>query len=129
LYTCLPRCVLQECETVRAKSSHESFCLNKLVNHYFTKVIKPKCILSNNGTQFQSPSWRKKLAEHNVQVRFTPIRHPRANPLERCMGEVSKFCKHNYSQNHRKWAKVLPKIDKWLNTTVADSTGFTPFEQ
>jgi hypothetical protein len=29
--------------------------MNKLVNHYFTQVIIPKCILSDNGTQFQSP--------------------------------------------------------------------------
>jgi hypothetical protein len=44
------------------------------------------------------------------------------------MHEISKFCKTDCSQNHRKWAEVLPKIDEWLNTTVADSTGFTPVE-
>jgi transposase InsO family protein len=110
------------------KAATTRSCLNKLVNHYFTQVIKPKCILSDNGTQFQSPSWRKKLAEHNVQVRFTPIRHPQANPSERCIREISKFCKIYCSQNHRKWAELLPKIEEWLNTTVADSTGFTPVE-
>jgi len=110
------------------KAATTCSCLNKLLNHYFTQVIKPKCILSDNGTQFQSPSWKEKLAEHNVQVRFTPIRHPQANPSERCMREISKFCKIYCSQNHRKWAELLPKIEKWLNTTVADSTGFTPVE-
>jgi hypothetical protein len=40
----------------------------------------------------------------------------------------SKFRKIYCSQNHRKWAEVLPKIKEWLNTTVADSTGFTPVE-
>jgi len=67
--------------------------MNKLVNHYFTQVIKPKCILSDNGKQFQSPSWRKNLEEQNAQVRFTTIRHPQAKPSERCMREVSKFVK------------------------------------
>ena len=75
------------------KAATTRSCLNKLLNHYFTQVIKPKCILSDNGTQFQSPSWKKMLAEHNVQVRFTPIRHPQANPSERCMREISKCCK------------------------------------
>jgi len=108
------------------KAATTRSCLNKLLNHYFTQVIKPKCILSDNGTQFHSPSWKKKLAEHNVQVRFTPIRHPQANPSERCMRKISKFCKIYCSQNHRKWAELLPKIEEWLNTTVADSTGFAP---
>jgi len=100
--------------------------MNKLVNHYFTQVIKPKCILFNNGMQFQSSSsWRKNLAEQNVQVRFTPIRHPQANPSERCMREIFKFCKIYCSQNHRKWAKLLPKIEEWLTTRVAGSIGFT----
>jgi hypothetical protein len=48
--------------------------------------------------------------------------------LKRCMHEISKFCKIYCSQNHRKWAELLPKIEEWLNTTVADSTGFTPVE-
>ena len=84
------------------KTATTRSCLNKLFNHYFTQVIKPKCVLSDIGTQFQSPLWRKKLAEHNVQVRFTPIQHPQANPSERCMREISKFCKIYCSQNHRK---------------------------
>jgi len=68
------------------------------------------------------------LAKHNVQVRFTPIRHPQANPSERCMREISKFCKIYCSQTHREWAELLPKREEWLKTTVADSTGFTLFE-
>jgi len=110
------------------KAATTRSCLNKLVNHYFTQVIKPKCILSDNGTQFQSPLWKEKLAEHNVQVRFTPIRHPQANTSDRCMRKISKFCKIYCSKNYRKWAELLPKIEEWLNTTVADTTGFTPVE-
>jgi len=94
------------------KAATTRSCLDKLVNRYFTQVIKPKFIFSDNGTQFQSPSWRKRLAEHNMQVRFTPIRHPQANPSERCMREISKFCKIYCSQNHRKWAELLPKIEE-----------------
>jgi transposase InsO family protein len=110
------------------KAATTRSCLNKLVDHYFTQVIKPKCVLSDNDIQFQSPSWRKKLAEHNVQVRLTPIRHPQANPSERCMREISKFCKIYCRQKKKKWAELLPKIEEWLNAIVADSTGFTPVE-
>jgi len=110
------------------KAARTRSCLNRLINHYFLQVIKPKFILSDNGTQFRSPTWRKKLAERNVQVRWTSIRHPQANPSERCMREISKFCKIYCSQNHKKWAELLHKIEEWLNTTVTDSTGFTPVE-
>jgi hypothetical protein len=44
------------------------------------------------------------------------------------MSEIPKFCKIYCSQNHRKWAEILPKIGELLNTTVADSTGYAPVE-
>jgi hypothetical protein len=44
------------------------------------------------------------------------------------MREISKFCKIYCSQNYRKWAELLPKIEKRLNTTVTGSTGFTAVE-
>jgi len=40
------------------KTATTKSCLNKLVNHYFLEVVKPKVILSDNGMQFQSPLWK-----------------------------------------------------------------------
>jgi len=77
-------------------------CLNKLINKYFGDVIKPKCILSDNATQFRSPSWSRQLRQHGVDVRFAPIRHPESNPSERCMRELSKFCRIYCNENHKK---------------------------
>ena len=34
-------------------------CLNKLTTDYFPHVIKPSCILSDHGTQFTSPMWKR----------------------------------------------------------------------
>ena len=75
------------------KSATTKACLNKLINHYFGTVIAPKAILSDNATQFRSPSWRKQLQKHGVEIRFTPIRHPETNPSERYMRDLSKFCR------------------------------------
>jgi hypothetical protein len=41
-------------------------CLNKVTGHYINQVTKPKCVLSDNGTQFASPTWRKRLAELDI---------------------------------------------------------------
>jgi transposase InsO family protein len=62
------------------KSATTKACLNKLLCYCFVNVIKPKIILSNNGSQFRSPVWLKILKENDVTVRFSPIRHPDSNP-------------------------------------------------
>jgi len=110
------------------KSATTKACLNKLVNHYFGTVISPKVILSDNATQFRSPSWGKQLHKHGVETRFTPIRHPESNPSERYMRELSKFCRIYCNDNHKKWAELLPFIENWINNTVASATGYTPTE-
>jgi hypothetical protein len=91
-------------------------------------MVVPKCILSDNGTQFTSPVWKKRLAELAIEVKFCPVKRPQANPSERCMKEIGKFFKIYCFQNHRKWPELLPDVEKWLNHTMADSTGFCPVE-
>ena len=110
------------------KSATTKACLNKLINHYFRTVITPQFILSDNATQFRSPSWRKQLQKHGVEPRFTPIRHPESNPSERYMRELSKFCRIYCHDNHKKWAELLPHIEGWINNTVTSATGYTPDE-
>lgn len=110
------------------KAATTKSCLNKLINHYFLHVIKPEVILSDNGTQFHSPSWKRHLVSHNVQVRYTAVRNPQSNPSERCMKELSKFSRIYCNDNHRKWAELVSYIESWLNNTVASATGFTPTE-
>jgi transposase InsO family protein len=73
-------------KTATTKSS-----LNKLINYYFREIVKPKVILSDNGTQFQSPVWKENMHKHGVGVRYSAMRHPQSNPSERCMREISKF--------------------------------------
>ena len=110
------------------KAATTKSCLNKLVNHYFLEVVKPKVILSDNGTQFQSPLWKGTMQKHDVKVRYSAIRHPQSNPSERCMREISKFCRIYCHSNHRKWAELIPHIENWLNNTVASATLYTPVE-
>jgi hypothetical protein len=102
--------------------------LTKIVGHYITEVKKPARILSDNGTQFSSPAWKKKLAELSIEALFSPVRRPQSNPAERWMREIGKFFKIYCSQNHRKWPELIPYIENWINQSVASSTGYTPIE-
>jgi hypothetical protein len=110
------------------KSATTKACLNKLQNHYFVNVVKPRMILSDNGSQFRSPLWQRKLEETEVTIRFSPIRHPQSNPSERVMRELSKFFRVYSHNNRKRWAELIPHIEEWLNKTVASSTGYSPVE-
>ena len=44
-----------------------------MVNHYIVEVVKPKVILSDNGTQFQSPLWKGTMQKHDVKARYSVI--------------------------------------------------------
>ena len=86
------------------KGATTKACLNKLINKYFGEVIEPKAIMSDNGNQFRSRSWKRKLSENEVEVHFSPVRQPQSNPSEGVMKELSKFCRIDCHQNHKHWA-------------------------
>jgi hypothetical protein len=44
------------------------------------------------------------------------------------MREIGKFCRIYCHQNHKRWPELLSKIEKWLNDSVSDSTGYSPIE-
>jgi hypothetical protein len=54
------------------KAATTKACLNKIVNDYVASVTRPKCFLSDNGTQFAIKNWKNKLAEMNKMSCFHP---------------------------------------------------------
>jgi hypothetical protein len=110
------------------KSATTRSCLNKLRNQYLQEVTKPKVILSDHGSQFASPAWQRALADMGIQCKYSPIRHPESNPTERVMRELGKYFKIYCNKTHKKWPELVPYIEKWLNTSVSQSTGYTPVE-
>jgi hypothetical protein len=91
-------------------------------------VITPETILSDHGSQFASPSWRKALSEMRIQTRYSPIRHPESNPAERVMRELGKYFRIYCYNTQKKWPELVPYIAEWLNSTVSGTTGYSPIE-
>jgi len=60
------------------KAATTRACLNKVIKKYFGELIKPTVIMSDNGSQFRSPSWRRKLSENAIAVRFSQCATHRA---------------------------------------------------
>jgi hypothetical protein len=54
------------------KTATTKSCLNKLISHYFLEVAKPKVMLSDNGTQFQSPLWKVNMQNKMLRCDIPP---------------------------------------------------------
>lgn len=86
------------------KKANTKTCLDKLTKHYFSEVGMPKRILSDNGTQFRANAWRSTLESYGVKVKFSSIRHPKSNPVERTMRELGRMFRTYCADRHTSWA-------------------------
>jgi len=80
-----------------------------MTTDYFPHVIKSSCILSDHGTQFTSPMWKKKLSELDVTVRYSPVTHPESNPVECVMREIENIAKF-VTRRKRNSLNLFPKL-------------------
>jgi hypothetical protein len=110
------------------KSATTKACLQKITDNYIPYVVKPETILSDHGTQYTSRKWIDGVKQFGINVRFTPIRNPQSNPVERFMREIGKACRIYCEDNHKKWPELIPHLESWINETVSEATGFTPRE-
>ncbi|CAH1954104.1 unnamed protein product [Acanthoscelides obtectus] len=99
--------------------------VNKL-ERYFSEILTPEAVLSDNGTQFHSAVYIKCLAEKGVKSIYTSVYFPSGNPTERMNREIGRLLRCFCSTKHTKWACVLPRIEHCLNNIVHESTGQVP---
>nr|CAI5833877.1 unnamed protein product [Callosobruchus analis] len=95
-------------------------------NNFKVMVQKPECILSDNGTQYTSKSWKKSLTEMGVQVKYTSLYFPEGNPTERYNREIGRMIRAYCHDKHTRWAYVLDTVEYYLNVAINDSTGMAP---
>nr|XP_015840034.1 PREDICTED: retrovirus-related Pol polyprotein from transposon 17.6 [Tribolium castaneum] len=94
----------------------------------FSGYIKPKCVLSDHGTQFISNTWQNSLRAADIQPTLSSIRHPESNPSERVMRELGRIFRAYCRENHASWVNHLSNIEDCLNYVPHISTGFSPYE-
>ncbi|KAH0820304.1 hypothetical protein GEV33_002487 [Tenebrio molitor] len=99
----------------------------RLIENY-AGYIKPKCALSDHGTQFLSSTWEKSLRAADIQPTLSSIRHPESNPSERVMPELGRIFRAYCRENHASWVNHLNNIEDCLNYVPHISTGFSPHE-
>lgn len=100
-----------------------------LQNEVFSRYGYPRCLLTDNGTQFTSRQWQQAATSWGVEHWTTPIYHPRANPTERRNQELKRLLRiHLLGKEHKKWDQHLPQALFSLRQRVNRITGFSPAE-
>ncbi|KAF4521122.1 hypothetical protein B566_EDAN011939 [Ephemera danica] len=102
--------------------------LRNIRQYYIPIVRRPLTLLVDHATYFTSPVFVKGLENEGIQVRYSSVRCPSSNPAERVMRELGRIFRAYCHQKHTSWVRMLPQIACWMNITMHDSTGCTPFE-
>ncbi|KAF4525252.1 hypothetical protein B566_EDAN012787, partial [Ephemera danica] len=102
--------------------------IRKFLNEYVPTLGKPMGALTDRGSQFTAKLWSRELTVAGIKPRFCSPRHPASNPAERVMRELGRVFKSFCSEKHSTWLGMIPHLMQWLNVTVHESTGVTPYE-
>lgn len=93
---------------------------------YSQTIGKPQKLLTDNATYFNNDRFITHWAQRDVDVIFTSIRHPQANPAERYIQEILRFLRFTTQDRHTDWIDHIPTVETYLNNTPSTITHKTP---
>lgn len=99
-----------------------------ILERLFQTIGKPQRLITDNGTNFTSRSFRAKLYECGVKHSLISSYHPQANGLcEKANHTIITRVKLALDVNPRKkWSTHLTEVTQQYNDTPHDATGFPP---
>ncbi|KAK3028730.1 hypothetical protein RJ639_037753 [Escallonia herrerae] len=88
----------------------------------------PRVLVTDNGKQFDNPTFKTFCANLTIEQRFTSVAHPQTNgQTEVTNRTLLQRIKKKLDGAKGLWVDELPKILWAYNTTKRTSTGETPF--
>ena len=88
---------------------------------------KPRIILTDNGTEFESREFAELMTKLKIQHIFTSNYHPQSNGKnERSHVILNEFIR--YYANEKEWDDTLSYAMLKYNYTTNRQTGYTPYE-
>ncbi|KAF0702816.1 Uncharacterized protein FWK35_00036148 [Aphis craccivora] len=100
--------------------------VRRIVNDYIPTMGLFQKILTDNGTQFTSKKWIRKMEELKVKSIHTTIYHPESNPVERANREIGRLLRTYCHKQHTNWLRWLDNVEFWINNTTHTTTGYSP---
>lgn len=100
----------------------------RLEDHVFLMHGIPQTVIADNGSQFVGAEIKSLFDRYKIpQVHYGPVYCPQVNTVERYNRTVITAISTLVGNDHRLWDVNLPKIQFAINTSVNESTGFSPF--
>jgi transposase InsO family protein len=115
--------VLFPCRSAKAKS-----LVQFVEEGIFLNYGAPDNLMCDNGVQMKSKEFQSLCAKYNVNIFYTALYNPRANPTER-VNRVLKTMIRTYvnQNNHKTWDENLAAITCALRTSPNETTGYSPY--
>lgn len=98
-----------------------------LKDNIFYRFGVPDTIISDNGPQFKSKTYRQLCNQYKINTLFTPTYHQQSNPVERRNQEIKKILRILLlGKPDNQWDVYLPEALGILRTRKNAATGVTP---
>ena len=125
-------CAMTGWLTIQAHAARDAETIAKhLIEDFFYKYGYPEVMKTDNGGEFRNGTMR--AIQHFLYIRSaltTPYNSQANGKVEKRNSRIydilSTFCSSN-EDNQRRWDDFLPVVSWAYNTTVNNTTGFTPF--
>lgn len=90
---------------------------------------KPEMFITDRGAQFTSHEWKRWLEGKEIAHNLTTPRHPQSNGIdERVNGTMARILQKYVDRFQENWDEQLKYAIYVYNTTVHESTGFSPYQ-
>jgi ribonuclease HI len=102
----------------------------RFLNDYVLAIHgAPEVIITDRGSQFTSKEWKDVMDECKLKHNLTCAYHPQANGIdERVNGTIVRILRHYVDKYHSDWDEKVRWAVYLYNTTVHESTGFSPYQ-
>lgn len=91
-----------------------------------SRFATPKVFVSVNGSQFASKIVGKYMKEIGVNRQFTSPYTPQESLTERANRTIKTMIAQIGRNQHNKWDECIPEINLALNTSISESTTYSP---
>ncbi|KAH8280197.1 hypothetical protein KR054_000160, partial [Drosophila jambulina] len=87
----------------------------------------PRTFVCDNGTQFTGCSFQQFCKSLGMELQYTAPYTPRQNPTERANRTIkTMIAQYLDGSPQNGWDQLLPEISLAINTSISDTTGFSP---
>ena len=110
----------------------KSKCAEEIAKHFLDYICifgPPKCVLTDQGLEFNNKIMESLLTTYGVEHRVTSAYNPRTNGhTERFNQTLIRSLRKHAEENPLDWFQWLPYVLFSYRTRIHSTTGYTPFE-